>query len=161
MDKRMVDALNEQFREELSSGYIYLGIATNMSAKNWHGIANWFRKQAHEEAGHAMKIYQYLLERGEDAVLSTIEAPKKQYKTILESFEAALEHEKYISSRIHKLVKLAREVDDLPTEIFLGWFVTEQVEEEAAPAAIVDRLKLVGDAPQIMYMLDRELAGRQ
>jgi ferritin len=108
-----------------------------------------------------MKIYRYLLERGEKAVLSTIEAPKKEYKTMLESFEAALEHEKYISSCIHKLVKLAREVDDLPTENFLGWFVNEQVEEESAPAAIVDRLKLVGDAPQILYMLDRELSGRQ
>jgi ferritin len=161
MDKRLVDSLNEQLREELASGYVYLGIAADMEAKNWIGTATWFKKQAHEEAIHAMKIYGYLFSRGERAVLQTIEAPKQDYNSILEAFEAALKHEKYITKRIHNLVKLAREVDDIPTESFLQWFVTEQVEEEAAPAAVVDRLKMVGDSPQILFMLDRELAARQ
>lgn len=157
----MVDALNEQINEEFASAYIYLGIAADMEASNWNGVATWFKKQAHEEAGHAMKIYGYLFERGERAVLSTIEAPGKQYTSILEAFESALAHEKHITGCIHKLVKLAREVDDLPTENFLQWFVSEQVEEEAAPAAVVDRLKLVGEKPQVLFMLDRELATRQ
>ncbi len=161
MDKRMVDGLNEQFREELASGYIYLGIAADMQARNWSGVANWFAKQAHEEAGHAMKFYHYLFQRNERAVLSTIEAPRKSYERILDAFEAALEHEKYISSKIHELVRLARELGDLPTENFLQWFVTEQVEEEAVPNSIVERLKLVGDSPHILFMLDSELAGRQ
>lgn len=158
MDKRLVDALNEQFTEELASGYIYLGIAADMEAKNWNGAAAWFKKQGHEEAGHAMKIYGYVYERGERIVLDTINAPKKECGSMLDAFELALKHEKYISARIHKLVKLAREVDDIPTENFLQWFVTEQVEEEAVPAAIVARLQLVGDAPQALFMLDRELS---
>ena len=161
MDKRLVDALNDQFCEELSSGYIYLGIATDMQILNWHGVAIWFRTQAHEEAGHSMKFYRYLMERGEKAVLSTIEAPAKEYKTILEAYEASWDHEQSVTKRIHDLVRLAREVDDIPTESFLQWFVTEQVEEEAKPAAIVQQLRLIGDAPQILFMMDRELGGRQ
>lgn len=161
MDKKLVDALNEQFREELSSGYLYLGMAACMEAKNWIGTATWFKQQANEEAMHAMKIYTYLFERGEQAVLSTIDAPKQDFASILEAFEATLKHEQYVTTRIHKLVKLARDVDDLPTENFLQWYVSEQVEEEAAPAAVIDRLKMVGESPQILFMLDRELANRQ
>jgi ferritin len=161
MQKKMVEALNDQIREELASGYIYLAMATDMEAKNWKGIASWFKKQAHEEAGHAMKIYGYLYERGERVTLGALEAPKSSYKSILEAFETTLEHERYITAKIHKLVKLAREVDDIPTESFLQWFVNEQVEEEANPTEIIERIKLVGEVPHMMFMLDRELASRQ
>ena len=160
MEKQMVDALNEQFREELASAYIYMGISTDMKAKNWGGVSGWFQKQTQEEFGHAMKIYGYLFERGECCELPALDKPKQSYDSVLAAFETALKHEKYITACIHKLVKLARETGDLATENFLQWFVSEQVEEESAPTAIVEQLKLVGDSPQMLFMMDRHLGSR-
>lgn len=161
MDAKLASALNTQIKEEMNSAYIYAAMAADMESKNWKGVSSWFKKQATEEMEHAMKIYGYLNERGEKVVFEALDKPKDSYGSILEVFEAALKHEKYISGCIHKLVGLSREVGDLPTETFLQWFITEQVEEEARPTEIVERLKMVGDAPHIMFMLDRELGSRE
>ncbi|NPA48237.1 MAG: ferritin, partial [Thermococci archaeon] len=53
------------------------------------------------------------------------------------------------------------EEKDRATYQFLQWFVEEQVEEEANTKAIVDKLKIIGDSPNGLFMLDRELGARK
>ncbi len=156
----MQDALNKQINEEMKSAYIYLAMAANFSAKNLPGFAAWMNVQANEEMGHAMKIYHFILERGGEVELQSIDAPQKSFDTPLAAFEAAYQHEQYITNCIHDLVKQARKVDDLPAEVFLQWFVTEQVEEEASTDEIVQKLKMVQDSKNGLYMLDKELGRR-
>ena len=161
MDKNLVDALNEQLREEINSAYLYVAMAADMEAKNWKGVGGWFKIQAQEEMAHAFKIYGHIISRGERVVLPAIDKPQETWDSIKAAYEAALEHEKYITGCIHKLVKEARSADDLAADTFLQWFVTEQVEEEATVEEILQKLNLVGDAPQFLFMLDRELGSRQ
>jgi ferritin len=61
---------------------------------------------------------------------------------------------------INKLVDLAVEIRDHATNNVLQWFVAEQVEEEASADEVVQKLKLVGDDPSALFMIDRELAQR-
>ena len=44
--------------------------------------------------------------------------------------------------------------------MFLQWFVTEQVEEEATAMEILGKLEIAGDSAGGLYLLDKELAGR-
>ena len=161
MDKNLVTALNVQLKEEINSAYLYLAMAADMEAKNWKGVAAWFKGQAQEEMVHAFKIYDYLFSRGERAVLAAIAKPQESWGSIKAAYEDALKHEQYITGCIHKLVNEARSIDDLATDAFLQWFVTEQVEEESTVEDILQKLGLVGDAPQFLFMLDRELGTRQ
>ena len=92
--------------------------------------------------------------------MEAIEKPPAGFGTPLKAFEAALKHEKHVTSLINKLVDLARSESDHATDAFLQWFVTEQVEEEANAAKIVDDLKMVGDAPHGLFMLDKQLGAR-
>ena len=161
IDKKMLDALNVQINEEMKSAYLYLAMAADFQDKNHPGFASWMRVQAGEEMKHAMKIYDFIEERGGKVVLKAIDMPQETWATPLEAFEAAYAHEQYISSCIHKLVKLAREKDEIPTEVFLHWFVDEQVEEEASTDEIVQKIKQVQDTGNGLYMLDRELAKRE
>lgn len=161
IEKKMEDALNQQIAEELASAYIYQAMSADFAAKNRPGMAAWMQSQAGEEMGHARKIYGYILERGGTVELKALSAPQQSYESPLAAFQAAYKHEQYITSCIHKLVKLARELDDTATELFLGWFVTEQVEEEASTDEVVQKLLQVKDAPQALYMLDKELGARQ
>lgn len=161
MDKNLVNALNGQLKEEINSSYLYLSMGADMEAKNWKGVAAWFKAQAQEEMGHVFKIYGHLISRGQRVVLPAIDKPQETWESIKSAYEDTLKHEKEITGRIHRLVIEAREAEDLAAETFLQWFVTEQVEEEATVEDILQKLNLVGDAPQFLFMLDRELGSRQ
>ena len=75
-------------------------------------------------------------------------------------FEKTLAHEQYITKSIHDLAELAVQEKDHATQIFLQWFVSEQVEEEANDHEILDKLQMIGDSGGGMYMLDKELSAR-
>lgn len=160
MDKKLVDAINEQIKNEFYSAYLYLSMAAYCESINFDGFSAWMKKQAQEEVGHAMKLYGYLGERGERVILKAIAEPPKDFSSALNVFEETLKHEKQVTVGIDKLYNLAREVKDNATEIFLQWFVSEQVEEEASASSVVEKLKMVKPDSGGLLMLDRALGQR-
>jgi ferritin len=158
--KKMQNALNEQVNAELYSAYLYLAMEAFFESANLPGFANWMRVQTQEEVSHAMKIYDYVNERGGRVMLKQIAAPPAEWKSPLAVFEAAYKHEQKVTGLINDLVDLAIEEKDHAANMFLQWFVNEQVEEEKNAEEIVQKLKLMADAPGAMYMLDNEMAQR-
>jgi ferritin len=161
LSAKMEEALNSQINAELYSAYVYLGMAAQLQAAGLEGMASWMRIQAKEEVSHAMKIYDYVFERGKRVKLQAIQAPPADWKSPLAVFEAAHKHEQHVTSLIHKLADLAIAENDHATRNMLEWFVSEQVEEEASAAAVVQRLQMVGDHGPALLMLDRELGQRE
>jgi ferritin len=129
-------------------------------SQNLTGMANWMRIQAQEELTHAMKFFDFVNERDGRVVLTQVGAPKTEWTSPLDVFEDVLAHEKKVTGLINELVDLSLTEKDHAANIFLQWFVTEQVEEEATASTIVDKLKLIGDTPVALYMLDGELGQR-
>jgi ferritin len=160
IDEKMQDALNNQLNAELYSAYLYLSMSAYFHSVNLGGFANWMRVQAQEELTHAMKFYDYVNERGGRVTLHAVEAPPSEWDSPLAVFEHVYQHEQKVTGMINKLVDLAVEARDHATNNFLQWFVSEQVEEEASADEVVQRLKLVGDDPSGLFMIDRELAQR-
>ncbi|MEJ5350198.1 MAG: ferritin [Melioribacteraceae bacterium] len=160
ISNKMEKALNEQLNAELFSSYLYLSMAAHFESINWRGFAHWMKKQSEEEYGHAMKFFGYINEVGKKVTLDKIEKPKLEWNSPLEAFEEALKHEEYITKRINDLVNLAVEEKDHATNNFLQWFVKEQVEEVSSVQKIVETMKLVGDHPGSLFMLDHELGKR-
>jgi ferritin len=160
LDKKMEDALNEQLNWELYSSYLYASMSAYFRSRNLGGFANWMRVQAMEELTHAGKFFDFINERGGMVALRAIEGPPTEWKTPQVVFEATLGHEQKVTARINNLVDLAHKGRDHATDIFLQWFVTEQVEEEASVSDILHQLKLVGDHPDRLFMIDRELGQR-
>jgi len=161
ISKKMENALNEQIKEEFYSASIYLAISGWAISKDYNGTAHFFMLQTQEEISHAMKMYNYLFEVEGEAVVPGLDQPPVEYSDLHDVFKKALEHEKYISGRIHNLVTLAREENDYPTEYFLQWFVTEQVEEEASMNKVIALLKMAGTDSRGLFLVDRELGKRQ
>ena len=64
MSKTMQDALNEQMKHEFYSSYLYLSMSAYCDGVNLPGLSRWMRAQAQEEAKHAMKIFDHVLDRG-------------------------------------------------------------------------------------------------
>lgn len=160
LSQNVQDALNDQIQAELSSSYIYLAMAADFQDKNWPGFAAWMRVQSQEETGHAMKLFEYIVQRGGRVRLEAIEQPPAEYESPLAAFQKAYEHEQYITGRINSLFALAREGKDPATEALMQWFVNEQVEEEATAFQVVQTLKRVGASGSGLVMLDRQLGKR-
>ncbi|GAB6166551.1 ferritin [Thermostilla marina] len=160
LSERMAKALNDQINAEYFSSYLYLSMAAHCQTMNLPGMAHWMMIQVQEENAHVLKFFNYIMERRGTIELQGIEKPQQTWDSPLALFEAAFAHEQYISSRIHELVKIAREENDPATESFLRWFVDEQVEEEASVDEIVQQLKMIGDNPAALFFIDRELAKR-
>ena len=153
----ILNILNKQINEELYSSYLYLSMSAYFSSMNLDGFAKWMKMQSAEEYGHAMKIYDYVIQCDGKVTLKAINNPKSQWKSALEVFQETLKHEQYISSRVNNIINLAIKEKDHATNNFFQWFVAEQVEEEANARNIVDKLKMIGETKSGLFMLDREL----
>ena len=160
IDGKVCAALNEQLRSELYSGYLYAAMYSYFESRNLKGFANWMGIQVQEELAHARKLIEYILERGGQPEFRSIDAPPSEWKSPLDVYEAAYEHERSVTQSINDLVDIAMAARDHATATMLQWYVTEQVEEEATFDQIVQQLGLAGDNGAALLMIDRELAGR-
>jgi len=158
---KMQKALNGQMNAELYSSYLYLSMNAFFKSVNLDGFANWMYYQAQEELQHALKFYDFICQRGGRVQLAQIEAPPSEWKSPLTVFEDTLAHEQKVTGLINDLVEIANEERDHASQIFLQWFVSEQVEEEDSVGGVLEQLKLMGEAKGGLFMMDREMAKRR
>jgi len=159
--QKLQDSINDQINAELHSAYIYLSMSAFLEDKTLPGFAHWMKLQYEEEVFHAMKLFDFMNDRGGRVKLQAIEAPAAEFGTPLAVFQKALEHEQYITDRISDLYQLALAEGDYPTQVLLQWFIEEQVEEEKNAGDAVAQLELIGDSGLGILMMDREMAARQ
>lgn len=145
---------------ELYSSYLYLSMSAYFEAEDLSGFANWMRVQAKEELSHAMKFYDYLVQRGARVTLTEIEAPPKEWDSALAVFEHVYEHEQMVTGLINGLVDLAISLSDHATNNFLQWYVAEQVEEEESASGVLQKVRMAGETPSGIFMVDNELSQR-
>ncbi|MCP4895794.1 MAG: ferritin [bacterium] len=160
MKTKIETALNEQVHAEFFSFYLYLSMAAYFKTQHLDGFAHWMRTQAQEEYSHAMKLFDYLIDRGGDVNLLGIDSPPANWSSPSAAFEAVVKHEIHITNRIDELVSLANAENDHATSVVLHWFVNEQVEEVSIADTLFHQVKMVEDNPHGLLMLDRELAQR-
>lgn len=157
---KMMNAFNEQIKNEFYSAYMYLSMSAYFADLGLPGFATWMRVQAKEEVTHATKMYDYVLSRGGKIALQPIDAPPVSWKNPLAVMEAGLEHERFVTRKLNELTDLAVKEKDHASQIFLSWYITEQVEEEQSFGDIVHALKLIKGEGQGLLMMDRELGVR-
>jgi len=158
--KTVEKALNAQINKEFYSAYLYLAISAYCNKLNLPGCEHWFRMQYDEEVIHMTKMFDYLMQHGGEAHLLKIDEPPTEFGSVLGAFEASLKHEQFITSSINELLDVAVSEKDHATQVFLQWFITEQVEEEANVKEVVDRLKMIGNNGAALMMVDDKLAQR-
>ena len=160
LSEKVQKALNHQLNAELYSSYLYLSMSAYFTHTDLEGFAHWMYVQAQEEALHAKKFYDFINQRGGRVNLTQIDAPPTDWESPVAVFENTLDHERKVTTLINELVDTAMEERDHATSIFLQWFVTEQVEEEANVGSVLQKLKLLKDSKNGLFMIDCELLQR-
>lgn len=158
MNDKIFKALNEQIKHELYSSFLYLSIASYFENIPLEGFSKWFRKQAEEEHEHAMKIYDYILDRNLHVDLQAIEKPPVKFDSIETAFKMALEHEQKVTKWIYRIYDMAVEEKDHATHVFLQWFITEQVEEEKNAQDNLDQIIFSEGDKAALFVLDQNFA---
>ena len=161
LSKAIQGALNDQIKNEYFSSYTYLSMAAHCESINMKGFASWLRKQSEEELVHAMRLYDYVLNRDGRVVLQSIDKPQAKFKSLTDIFTQVLEHEREVTGMINNLYELALNENDHATVVELQWFIHEQVEEEKVPCEILETLKLAGNSSSALLILDQKLSERQ
>lgn len=158
LSKNLQSAINEQINKEFFSEYLYLSMAAHCYTINMEGFANYFLVQAQEEHFHGMKFFHFVNDLGGKVALRGIDAPKVDYKSLIEVFEETLAHEQVVTRSINDLMDVAIKERDHAVISFLKWFIDEQVEEESTVGKILHKLKLIGEDGHGLLMIDSELA---
>ncbi|HOU12677.1 MAG TPA: ferritin [Anaerolineae bacterium] len=161
LSKNMENAINKQIQAESYSAYLYLAMAAYCDSVSMPGYAHWLREQCEEELEHAMKFYHYVVERGGRVVLEAIQQPPVEFGSLLGLAEEVYAHEQKVTSLIHALYDVAVAEKDYASQVFLQWYIKEQVEEEDHARTIVEQFKMAGGHPNILFMLDRQLGARE
>lgn len=161
MSDSLAAAYNDQISLEFSSSHTYLQLAAYFSTESLTGFEAWMRTQAEEERAHAMKFFDFVLDRGNQVRLGPIEAPGAVPDSPLEAFELALHQEQDVTASLGELLNLAQQEGDAASYQLLQWFMNEQVEEESTVGDIVDQLRFADGNPAAILMLDREYATRE
>jgi ferritin len=159
--QKIQDAFNAHVTNELYSANLYLAMSAWCESKAFKGFARWLRVQYFEEIEHSHKMLDYLVSRGGTPSIGAVAAPPKEFGSVLQLFGKVLDHERHVSQSIEELHRTAVAERDTAAQVFLQWFVSEQVEEEANVQEIVDRLTMIGDKSSAALYLDKEYGKRQ
>jgi ferritin len=162
LSKKMLEEFNRQIKQEFSSAYYYLGLAGFAELNNFTGGAKFFRMQYEEELVHALKLFDYVVQRRDGHVeLRALSAVKIECTSLLEAFEVSLKNEQATTEGIHQVLDLAHNERDYATMTLLNWFAEEQAEEEALMQYFTERLRMVGNEGSGLLLVDNELSQRE
>jgi ferritin len=159
LSKEIQDALNNQIKNEYFASYTYLSMAAHCESINLQGFASWLRRQSAEELTHAMRLFDYMIDRDSKVVLQSINKPNHKFKSLSDMFQQVLDNEREVTGMINKLYEQAISENDHATAVELQWFIQEQVEEEKNAKDILEKLKIAGNSGSALLILDSELAG--
>ncbi|WP_196894060.1 ferritin [Aureivirga marina] len=144
----IMELLNEQIFAEQHASSAYLAMASWCDQNGYLQSTEFFYKNALEEREHMMKIFKYILDNGGASFSPEVSNINHEFESIKDVVETALDMEISVTQKIYNLVKECRRVGDIGTEVFLQWFVTEQLEEEQKFRDILDMIHLMDGAAQ-------------
>lgn len=159
MSKELRKLFNEQIKHEYDSRNVYFGMESYLREQDWDGFANFFKIQAEEEMIHCRYFMEYLAFLGEKWEMLPLEGQTNEYKSVLDVFKKGLEHEQFITSKIHALYDQAVKDKDYFAQKFLDWYVNEQAEEENHFEGWIAKIERAKDGPGLT-MLDQEAGAR-
>lgn len=135
---RVRDLLIEQVGFELSAHQTYYGISLYFEGQSLKKWARLFHGQSVEEAQHASKIINFLIDNEVSMDLPALGAATTHYASAKAAVEVALASEIRVTSQFDTLASAARDAADHRGLQFLQWFIEEQVEEERTMRGLLD-----------------------
>ena len=153
----IVEFLNRQVKMEAHSSAAYLAMAAWCDIRGYDNSAAFFFKQSDEERKHQLKLFHYLCDMECDAISPTVSESQHDFGSLKEVFEKALEMEIAVSDAIHEIVGECKKRNDIATEEFMRWFVSEQIEEEYVARRALELFEVLGEDKIALGMFEERI----
>ena len=157
MKSNIEQLLNTQVKNEANASMQYLSMASWADANGFNGVAEFFYQHSEEERLHMTKLVKFINERGGNAIIPALDAPKNTFSSLKDLFEAFLDSEVHVTQKINEIIFECLNAKDYNTHNFMQWYVSEQLEEEAMARTMLDKLKIIGNDKTGIYMFDRDI----
>jgi ferritin len=142
LSKETAALLARQIGNEVFSCYAYYAVAGWFHNQGLDGFQKLFDKQAGGELVHFKKIYDYLLEAGQEFAMPPVGAPDRDYADVAAACEAVVKLEKAVTADWRAIHKAAVADQDAATIELAQWFVSEQMEEEDLVFTLLQRVRM-------------------
>ncbi|HYY23104.1 MAG TPA: ferritin [Thermoleophilaceae bacterium] len=160
--QRFVDALTAQIGREFGASQQYTAVAVYYDDLTLPRLASLYYRQALEERTHAMMMVRYLLDSEVRPKIPGLDAPRGDFRDLVEPIRISLEQERKVTESISELASIAREEGDHVSEQFVQWFLKEQVEEVALFSSLLAVAERARDRPMdIEQYIAREGVGAE
>lgn len=159
MNEELQRLFNNLIQIEHVSTTLYLAMSAYLGQQNYTGMAHWLRLQSEEERTHMLTLIDFVVDRDGTVQLASLPAQPSSFGTPLETFQKVLEHEQFVTNAYRQAYNYALQADP-QAALIIQDFLREQIDEEAQAKTIIDRLRLAGNNPSALLLLDQELGAR-
>lgn len=157
LNEAMIKQLNDQINLEFYSSNLYLQMSAWCEYKGYEGCARFLKMHADEEMQHMQRMFNYVNETGNMALIGTVEAAPAEFANLRELFQEVYRHECLVTKSINSLAHSAFTSQDYSTFNFLQWYVAEQHEEEKLFQSVLDKIDMIGNDGSALYFIDKEM----
>jgi ferritin len=154
----IIDLLNNQIAMEAHSSAMYLAMSSWCHANGLEGIGKYFRKQSGEEREHQMKIFDYLVDMGVQAISPEVKNVKNNFDDLKDILNQALDAEIQITESFNRMTEACHKAKDFQTAKFIHWFLEEQMEEEKQARRCLELYELIGTSNDGLFKIDHQIA---
>lgn len=151
----VVSKLNEQINKEMFAANLYLSMSSWCFENSFDGAGSFLAAHSKEESEHATKLISYLNETNSKVELKEVAKPDSCFASLKDVFEKTYAHEQFITKSINELVDFTITSKDYASFNFLQWYVSEQHEEEALFRDILDKINLIGEQANGLFLADQ------
>ncbi|WP_079504716.1 ferritin [Mesobacillus jeotgali] len=159
MNEELQSLFNDLIQLEHVSSTLYLAMSAYMAQQNYTGMAHWLRLQSDEERTHMMTLVDFVTNRDGTVQIKSIPEQPGSFGTPLETFQKVLSHEQFVTNTYRQAYNFANQVDP-QAGLIIQDLLREQIDEEAQAKTIIDRLRLAGNNPSAILLIDQELGAR-
>ena len=155
LSKDLQQKFNDQVQREAFASQSYLYMASWCEHRNLPGIASYFYNAAEDERSHMLMLYKYINQQGGLAEVKTLDAPRQEFKNVMELFEHTLHLEQTVTKSINELAYESEKGKEYAAFHFLQAFVLEQEQSENAVQELIVNIKRIGVEERNLYYLDK------
>lgn len=156
--EKLKASLNALMNGQLEAYHFYLQGAAWSAARSFTGLQGFLLKQASDELSHMHLLFGYLTDVGAPVTFTALPQPVISANAVKGLFEAVRDLELKVTQSVNQVYDLANAEKDHATASFLKQFIDGQHAENAQCRFMLDRIDLIGNGPDSLYLIDREFS---
>ncbi|AUB31197.1 ferritin-like domain-containing protein [Spiroplasma floricola] len=158
MDKLILTNLQDYINEHIKMQLNCFNLSKKCDELGYPGFTHFFQVQAQDEFLHQRRIINYLLDRGQNYKIGSVEITTPDLKNIEDILKEYIKCRTHFANITNEFTNNAKEKMDFTTVKFYEWFSIDFYEEISETNDLLDWIKMSNGNH---YAIDKKVLGRE